>query len=120
MDVGRRVLYDSSTGEIIDILGEMSGSDVTARPTWNGCTYLDIPYGQNEDEFSLLKKAHVDITNKVVVFDELNPKTVDQDTRLKVLTQSLFTINQAFVGQNGVAEALQKILAALNSVEGGK
>ena len=118
MDVGRRIIYDSQTGEIIDILGEMSGSDVTERPAWNGVTYLDIPYGQNEDEFSRLKKAHVDITTKTIIFDELNPRTVDQDTRLKVLTQSLFLINKAFVGQNATAEALQNILTALNSVGG--
>lgn len=119
-NIGRRILYDNITGEIIDIFQEISGDSATARPTWNGATYLDIPYGQNEDEFSRLKTAHVDISTKTVIFDELNPKTISAGDANKILTKSLFSINKALVQQNGTAETLKEIVGALKSLGGEK
>lgn len=116
MDIGRRILYDSATGQIIDMLGEMSGSDVTARPQWNGITYLDIPYGQDKDKFSRAIKMHVDVTNKVVVFDQLADIPVDQSYVQKALYQSILTLNKNWIDISNQIASINKFISALKGI----
>lgn len=44
MNLGRRIVYDSQTGEILYDTGEDTNA-TEERPVWNGITYIDIPYG---------------------------------------------------------------------------
>lgn len=46
MNIGRRIVYDSVTGAIILDTGEQIDT-AAERPVWNGCNYIDIPYGQD-------------------------------------------------------------------------
>lgn len=116
MDIGRRIIYDSTTGQIVDILGEMSGSDVTTRPVWNGITYLDIPFGQDSDKYQRAIKMHVDIANKVVVFDQLADIPVDQEYIQKALYQSILTLNKNWIDISNQIASINKFISALKGI----
>lgn len=89
--IGRRIIYDTTTGKIISDLGEMQGSDgsLIPREPINGLDYIDLPYGQDSDKFSGVKSYHVDVVSKSVVFDELYDPPVDKDTEILQLQQQL-------------------------------
>lgn len=89
MDVGRRIIYDKVSGEIMIDLGEMQG-DVLPRNTIE-LDYLDLPYGQDSDKFNRVKKYHVDVTTKAIIFDELYDPPVDKDEEIASLQQQLLT-----------------------------
>jgi hypothetical protein len=89
--IGRRIIYDTTTGKIIMDMGEMQGTDgsLIPRDTINGLDYIDLPYGQDSDKFSRVKSYHVDVTSKSVVFDELYDPPVDKDAEILQLQQQL-------------------------------
>ena len=89
--IGRRIIYDTTTGKIITDMGEMQGSDgsLVARESINGLSYIDLPYGQDSDKFSRVKSYHVDVASKAVVFDELYDPPVDKDAEVVQLQQQL-------------------------------
>ncbi|RMD04896.1 hypothetical protein D9O40_00655 [Clostridium autoethanogenum] len=89
--IGRRIIYDTTTGKIIMDSGEMQGSDgdLKERGAISGLAYIDLPYGQDSDKFNRVKSYHVDITTKTVVFDELYDPPVDKDAEIATLQQQL-------------------------------
>ncbi len=89
--IGRRIIYDTTTGKIIMDMGEIQGSDGSLNPreAINGLGYLDLPYGQDSDKFSRVKSYHVDVASKSVVFDELYDPPVDKDAEILQLQQQL-------------------------------
>lgn len=92
-DVGRRILYDSLTGEILHDTGEMSG-DVLERPAIQGVIkHLDIPYGQDSDKYIRAITYHVDTDTETVLFDELRPVVVSQDQIISDLENQLLIAN---------------------------
>jgi hypothetical protein len=95
MNLGRRIIYDNQTGEIILDTGEQTDA-TEERPTWNGITYIDIPYGQDTDKYNRVIKYHVDVASKTVVFDELSPVPITADEQIANLTKTLFNFNKAF------------------------
>lgn len=118
MNLGRRIIYDSQTGEVILDTGEQT--DATAeRSIWNGITYIDLPYGQYADEFSRVIKYHVDVSTKTVVFDELSPVPITTDEQAAMLAQTLFNFNLAFTNDNKNADLVKAILNALKSLDLG-
>ena len=89
--IGRRIIFDTTTGKIITDMGEMQGSDgsLIPREPINGLDYIDLPYGQDSDKFGRVKSYHVDVTSKTVVFDELYDPPVDKDAEILQLQQQL-------------------------------
>lgn len=93
MDVGRRLLYDAVTGEVLHDTGERSG-DVLDRPEIHGeIKHLDLPYGQDLDKFMRIVRYHIDTDTKVVVFDELLPPVVSQEQTIADLENQLLEAN---------------------------
>lgn len=117
MNLGRRIIYDNQTGEIILDTGEQDNA-TEERPVWNGVTYIDIPYGEYKDEFSRVIKYHVDVTSKTVVFDELKPVPITPQEQTANLARTLFNFNKAFTNSNKNAELVKAILDAVSKLGG--
>lgn len=90
-ELGRRIIYDTTTGRIIINTGEIQclNGSLTPRESINGLDYIDLPYGQDSDKFGRVKSYHVDVTSKTVVFDELYDPPVDKDAEILQLQQQL-------------------------------
>lgn len=88
MQVGRRIIFDRNTGNIVVDFGEMQG-DVLPREDINELDYVDLPYGMYNEEFSRVKKYHVDTNTKEIVFDELYPKQLTQAEQIEELENQL-------------------------------
>ncbi|MBV4423162.1 hypothetical protein [Clostridium tyrobutyricum] len=116
MNLGRRIIYDNQTGEILLDTGEQDNA-TEERPVWNGVTYIDIPYGQDTDKYSRVIKYHVDINNKTVVFDELSPIPITSQEQIMNLTKTIFNFNKAFTDSNKNAELVKAILDAINDLK---
>lgn len=118
MNLGRRIVYDSQTGEVILDTGEQP--DATAeRPAWNGITYIDLEYGAYADEFERVIKYHIDVATKTIVFDELSPVPITTDEQATMLAKTLFTFNLAFTSDNKNADLVKAILDALKTLNLG-
>ncbi|WPC41209.1 hypothetical protein [Clostridium sp. JS66] len=115
MNLGRRIVYDAQTGAIYLDTGEETNV-AAERPAWNGITYIDIPYGQDSDKFARVVKYHVDVTSKVVVFDQLGPVIIDADTKIKTLFQSILAFNTTLNNNNKLAVLNQEIVNALKTI----
>lgn len=115
MNIGRRILYDSVTGAIILDTGEDTNA-TAERPTWNGTTYIDIPFGQDTDKYNRVVKYHVDIANKVVVFDQLGPVVITNDAKLTALYQNIYLFNKALSSNNKLATINQEVINALKTI----
>lgn len=114
--IGRRIIYDSQTGEILYDTGEDTNA-TEERPVWNGITYIDIPYGEYTDEFSRVIKYHVDVATKTVVFDELSPVPITAEQQIENLVKTLFIFNKAFTSSNQNAELVEAILDAISNLK---
>lgn len=117
MQIGRRIIYDSQTGEILLDTGEDTNA-TEERPVWNGVTYIDIPYGQDSDKYSRVVKYYVDISTKTVVFDELTPVPITTEQQMENLVKTIFTFNKAFTDSNKNADLVKAILDAIKNLQG--
>lgn len=88
IQVGRRVIFDITTGKVICDMGEMQG-DVLARESIGSLDYIDLPYGHMADEFSRSVKWHIDPETKEVVFDELREPTLTPEQQIEQLENEL-------------------------------
>lgn len=80
--VGRRIIFDKSTGKIIFDMGEMQG-DVLPREDLGELDHIDLEYGQDTDKFMRVKKYHIDTKTKTVVFDELYEPVETEGEKLR-------------------------------------
>ncbi|MBV4417075.1 hypothetical protein [Clostridium tyrobutyricum] len=115
MNLGRRIIYDNQTGEILLDTGEQDNA-TEERPVWNGVTYIDIPYGEYKDEFSRVVKYHVDINTKTVIFDELTPVPITPQEQANMMAKTLFSLNLSFINDNKNAELVKDILEAIKNL----
>lgn len=115
MNLGRRIVYDSVTGAIILDTGE-STTATAERPTWNGTTYIDIPFGQDEDKYSRVVKYHVDVSTKTVVFDQLGKVIVTDDAKFNALFKSILAFNSQINTNNKLATLNEEIVNALKTI----
>lgn len=115
MNLGRRIVYDSITGGIVLDTGEETNA-MAERPIWNGITYIDIPYGQDADKFARVVKYHVDVTNKIVVFDQLGPVVITTDAKLTALYKSILAFNVTLSNNNKLATLSTEIVNALKTI----
>lgn len=81
MDIGRRIFFDGTTGEVLAESGEMSGMGVVERSTPTGIGYIDLPFGQDADKFSSCYGYHVDVATKTVVFNTVPPQATLQQAQ---------------------------------------
>lgn len=77
MQIGRRLIYDKSSGKIIYDMGEDNGA-VIPRETYGEFGYIDLEYGQYNDYFSRLKDGLnsikvINTETKELEFDLLEP-----------------------------------------------
>lgn len=82
IQVGRRIIFDKTNGEVILDMGEMQG-DVIERKTYDGISYVDLPYGHESDKFSRVKKWHIDVNTGLPIFDELFEPIETEEERLR-------------------------------------
>lgn len=115
MNLGRRICYDSITGEIILDTGEEINA-TAERPVWNGITYIDIPYGQDADKYSRVVKYHVNVNSKTVIFDELGQIVIPEDTKFKALYQNILAFNTTLNSNNKLATLNTEIVNALKTI----
>lgn len=71
MDIGRRIIFEKSTGKIILDMGEMSG-DILPREDLGELDHIDLPFGQDADKFKQgIKAYHIDPETKTLIIDEV-------------------------------------------------
>lgn len=88
IQVGRRIIFDKTSGEVIIDFGEMQG-DVMERQHYDGISYVDLPYGYESDKFLRVKKWHIDINTGLPVFDELFNPIPTSEQQIAELQQQL-------------------------------
>lgn len=88
IEVGRRIIFEKSTGKIIMVMGEMQG-DVLPREDLGELGYIDLEYGQYSDEFSKVKSFHIDPDTKKVIFDEIIEPVLTPEQQIAELQQQL-------------------------------
>lgn len=72
MQVGKRIIFEAATGKVVCAIGEMEGN-VFPHEVVGALEALDIPFGQNDDEFKRAVSYSVDTVTKTIVFGELRP-----------------------------------------------
>lgn len=82
IQVGRRIIFDNTNGKIIFDMGEMQGN-VLPRENIGGLDYIDLPFDQDSDKFMRVKKYHIDVNTKQVIFDELYPAVETEEEKLR-------------------------------------
>ena len=115
MNLGRRIVYDSVTGAIVLDTGEETNA-TAERATWNGITYIDIPYGQDSDKYSRVVQYHVDIASKIVVFDQLGPVIITDTARFNAIYQNIYIFNKTLNANNKLATLNQEVINALKTI----
>ncbi|MBI6873731.1 hypothetical protein [Clostridium aciditolerans] len=88
IEIGRRIIYDKLNGKVLVDLGEMQG-DVLPKEAIGGLDFIDLPYEQDSDKFSRVKKYHIDVNSKQVVFDELYEPVLTPEQRIQNLENQL-------------------------------
>jgi hypothetical protein len=91
IQVGRRIIFDKTTGEVIMDMGEMQG-DVIERQHYDGISHVDLPYGYESDKFSRVKKWHIDVNTGLPVFDELAEPVLTPQEQIAELQQQLLQV----------------------------
>lgn len=79
MQIGRRIIYNKESGEIIAEMAEMDCEGLSDRPNPSQIDYIDIPYGEDKEKFSRVKAYRVDVATKTIVFDEFHDITLTPD-----------------------------------------
>lgn len=88
MEVGRRIIFDKTTGKIIFDMGEHSG-DVPPLEPITEIDFIDLPYGQDSSKFNNAKSYHIDVATRQVVFDEFREPTLTPEQQVAELQQQL-------------------------------
>lgn len=88
LEIGRRIVYEKNTGNVVIDLGEIQGG-VSPRPILGDIAYTDLEHGQNADEFKRCVKWHIDPTTKQPVFDELTEPIQTPEERIAELENQL-------------------------------
>ncbi|MGM0973425.1 MAG: hypothetical protein ACQEW2_10765 [Bacillota bacterium] len=76
MDIGRRIVFNPSTGTVLNgTLGEASG-DIKDDLRPESIDFIDLPYGYNENNFALAVEYKVNLeTRKIEIISYFDPQT---------------------------------------------
>jgi len=86
--IGKRIIFDSTTGRIVVEFSEMEGN-MPDREAINKLDFIDLEFGYEADKFALAKSYHIDPTTKEVVFDELYEITLTPEQQIEQLQNEL-------------------------------
>ncbi|OPA76730.1 hypothetical protein BVG16_16295 [Paenibacillus selenitireducens] len=105
MELGKRLIYDSQTGKILNgTFEEMAGSlQEGLRPL--EIDFIDLPYGYAENNFRLASAYHIDVTKpkdapivERIVIDGYVPQVPTEADRIKELEDQLLMQENEKVG----------------------
>lgn len=88
-ELGRRIIFEKTTGKIIVDFGEASGAVLPERETITELDFVDFPSGAYADEFSRVLAMHIDPLTKQPVFDELADRPLNDQDYIEQLEDAL-------------------------------
>lgn len=89
VQIGKRIIFDKTTGKVLADFGEMQGDNILPRETIGELDYVDLSYGQDRDKFMRVKSYHINPDTKEVIFDELFDSIPTPEQQIAELQQQL-------------------------------
>lgn len=97
MYTGRRILYNNKNGNIILDFGEMRGSE--QRESIEDLSFVDYEFGYKKEEFNNAIRYHIDVENKIPIFDEFKSITpTPEQQRIQELENQLLIEKDKSIG----------------------
>lgn len=112
MQIGRKIYYDKTTGNIIQECGEREGSVIQTSLEFDFNTYpslfgrvkdtvgvIQLPYGQDSDKFGIYNYS-IDTTTKLIIWGDLIIVTppIQGKTEIEVNTERINAMENALFG----------------------
>src|SRR5690606_30633969 len=100
MEIGRRLLFNKKTGNLIVDLGEMKGENIPQREfyTEEDIAILDLDYGQYADKFNRAENVKLNIETNELIFELIEETKTPEQQRIEELENQLLLMADSLEG----------------------